>query len=166
MWSSTCFGRHTAHHQEPKTALAAFGFAYVEGCWTCRCWTLSGRLWAHLHTLPDSFQQPHIQQPSTYAKPEAASAVLGSWWWAVCRPKHVEFHIIIKKNVWYFVVSWWIYYMNYTVMHRSTNIKFTMYLSDIAGLLFYKMQLDIYVQFKLLIILKSYLCQTTPVRLL
>jgi len=23
IWSSTCFGRHTAHHQEPKTALAA-----------------------------------------------------------------------------------------------------------------------------------------------
>jgi hypothetical protein len=29
------FGRHTAHHQEPKTAQAASGFAYVEGCWTC-----------------------------------------------------------------------------------------------------------------------------------
>ena len=41
IWSSTCFGRHTAHHQEPKTALAASGFAYVEGCWTCSCWTLS-----------------------------------------------------------------------------------------------------------------------------
>jgi len=41
IWSSTCFGRHTAHHQEPKTALAATGFAYVEGCWTCDCWTLS-----------------------------------------------------------------------------------------------------------------------------
>jgi hypothetical protein len=27
IWSSTCFGRHTAHHQEPKTALAASGFA-------------------------------------------------------------------------------------------------------------------------------------------
>jgi len=64
--SSTCFGRHTAHHQEPKTALAASGFAYVEGCWACGCWT-----------LPDSVQQPHVQQPSTYAKPEAASAVLG-----------------------------------------------------------------------------------------
>jgi hypothetical protein len=25
----------TAHHQEPKTALAASGFAYVVGCWTC-----------------------------------------------------------------------------------------------------------------------------------
>jgi len=34
IWSSTCFGRHAAHHQEPKTALAASGFSYVEGCWT------------------------------------------------------------------------------------------------------------------------------------
>jgi len=32
IWSSTCFGRHTAHRQEPKTALAASGFSYVEGC--------------------------------------------------------------------------------------------------------------------------------------
>jgi hypothetical protein len=39
--SSTCFGRHTAQHQEPKTALAASSFAYVQGCWTCNCWTLS-----------------------------------------------------------------------------------------------------------------------------
>jgi len=44
IWSSTCFGRHTAHHQEPKSALAASGFAYVEGCWTCSWWTLSGRV--------------------------------------------------------------------------------------------------------------------------
>jgi len=28
--------------------------------------------------LPDSVQQPHVQQLSTYAKPEAASAVLRS----------------------------------------------------------------------------------------
>jgi hypothetical protein len=41
IWSSTCFERHTAHHQEPKTALAVSGFAYVEGCWTCSCWTLT-----------------------------------------------------------------------------------------------------------------------------
>jgi hypothetical protein len=38
IWSSTCFGQHTAHHQESKTALAASGFSYVEGCWTCS-WT-------------------------------------------------------------------------------------------------------------------------------
>jgi hypothetical protein len=31
----------TAHHQEPKTAQAASGFAYVEGCQTCGCWMLS-----------------------------------------------------------------------------------------------------------------------------
>jgi len=40
-WSSTCFGWHTAHHQEPKTALAASGFAYIEGCWPYSCWMLS-----------------------------------------------------------------------------------------------------------------------------
>ena len=44
IWSSTCFGRHTAHHQEPKTALAASGFPYVEGWWTCSWWALSGTL--------------------------------------------------------------------------------------------------------------------------
>jgi hypothetical protein len=27
IWSSTCFGRHNALHQEPKTALAASGFS-------------------------------------------------------------------------------------------------------------------------------------------
>ena len=42
IWSSICFGRHTAHHQEPKTTLAAYGFSYMEGCWACSWWTLSG----------------------------------------------------------------------------------------------------------------------------
>jgi hypothetical protein len=28
--------------------------------------------------------------------PEAASAVLSSWWWAVCRLKHVELHLNMK----------------------------------------------------------------------
>jgi len=64
-WGSTCFGRHAAHHQEPKTAQAASGFVYVEGCWTCSCFTLSGSV----HTLLNNVQQLHVQQPSTYAKP-------------------------------------------------------------------------------------------------
>ena len=84
IWSSTCFGRHTAHHQEPKTALAASGFAYVEICWTCGCWTLSESSNYKSNNLP------------RMQKPEDASAVLGSWWWAVCRPKHVELHIHMK----------------------------------------------------------------------
>ena len=70
--SRTCFGRHTAHYQEPKTALAASGFSYVEGCWACSWWTLSGTY------VPDNVHQLHVQQPSTYEKPEAPSAVLGS----------------------------------------------------------------------------------------
>jgi len=45
------------------------------------------------HSVPYNVHQLHVQQPSTYEKPEAASAVLGSWWWAVCRPKHVELYI-------------------------------------------------------------------------
>jgi len=35
------FRANTAQHQEPKTALAASGFAYVVGCLTCSCWTLT-----------------------------------------------------------------------------------------------------------------------------
>ena len=51
IWSSTCFGRHTAHHQEPKTALAASGFAYVKGCSTLR--------------LLDAGQRPATTHPTT-----------------------------------------------------------------------------------------------------
>ena len=81
------WGGHTAHHQEPKNALAASGFAYMEGC-----------LYVYLvdvvrHSVPDNVHQLHVQHPSTYEKPEAASAFLGSWWWAACRPKHFELHI-------------------------------------------------------------------------
>ena len=54
---------------------------------TYNWWTLSGTL-----CLTKSTKYTYTQ-PSTYEKPEAASAVLGSWWWAVCRSKHVELHI-------------------------------------------------------------------------
>jgi len=59
MWSSTCFGRHTTHHQEPKTALTASGFSYVEGCWTCGRWTLSG-------TVCCAWQRPPTTRPTTF----------------------------------------------------------------------------------------------------
>ena len=69
-----------------------------------------------------SVQQLHVQQPSTYAKPEAASAILGSWWWAVCRPKHVELYKYEIK-FWYTVASCCISYVNFTMTHGCTNIK-------------------------------------------
>jgi len=30
-------------------------------------------------------------------KPEAANAVVSSWWWAWRRPKHVQRHINVKQ---------------------------------------------------------------------
>jgi len=39
-------------------------------------WKFGGGCQAH--TVPDNVHQLHVQQPSTYEKPEAASAVLGS----------------------------------------------------------------------------------------
>ena len=59
IWNSTCFGRHTAHHQEPKIALAASGFAYLEGCWTCSCWTLSSRDYS-------AWRRPTTTCPTTF----------------------------------------------------------------------------------------------------
>ena len=56
IWSSTCFGRHAAHHQEPKTVLAASGISCFEGCWTCSWWTLSGTAW----------QRPPTTRPTTF----------------------------------------------------------------------------------------------------
>jgi hypothetical protein len=56
-------GKHTAHHQEPKTALAASGFLYVKSCRMCSCWTLAGSV---------------RFLPQYHAKPEAAFAVSGS----------------------------------------------------------------------------------------
>ena len=119
IWSSTCFGRHTTHHQEPKSALAASGFSYVQGCWMCSWLTLSGtydvrHMRCQAHTLsgtyvPDNDHQLHVLQPSTYEKPVAASAGLGSWWWAVspetCWASYKNG--IIK--FWYTVVSCWIF---------------------------------------------------------
>ena len=57
-WSSTRFGRHTAHHQEHKTPQAASGFAYVEGCRTCSCWTFSGSVWEGALHLTATWQRP------------------------------------------------------------------------------------------------------------
>jgi len=51
--SLTCFGRHTAHHQEPKIALATSGFC------------IRRRLLDVWLQDAVSVLQPHVQQPST-----------------------------------------------------------------------------------------------------
>jgi len=71
IWSSTCFGRNTAHHQELKTALAASGFAYVKGCWTLRLLNA------------DSSNGVTITRCCRYI-------CLRSWCWVMAPPKYVE----------------------------------------------------------------------------
>jgi len=58
-------------------------------------------------------------------KPEAASAALGPWWWAVCRPKHVELHINMEEQILIHccILLDFFFLMNCTMMHGSTNIK-------------------------------------------
>jgi len=73
IWSSTCFGRHTAHHQVPETALAASGFSYVEGCWTCSWWTLSDTLAQTTSINYTSKNLPHMKNqrlPPQFYAPE------------------------------------------------------------------------------------------------
>jgi len=94
MWSSTYFGRHTAHHQEPKTTLAASGFAYVERpttlhvCKTRGCYC-SFRLLMMGGVSPKTCWASHKYE--------------------------IKF--------WYTLASCWIFFMNYTMIHGSTNIK-------------------------------------------
>jgi len=80
---STCFERHTAHYQELQIVFAASGlYAHVV---TGRCpgWTTLSRL--------DNVVQPGQRLVSTCVyKPEAGNTVWSSWWWEVCRSKHVE----------------------------------------------------------------------------
>jgi len=54
----TCVGRRTAHHQEPKPALAASDFSYVEGCWTCSWWTF--------FQAQCAWQRPPTTRPKTF----------------------------------------------------------------------------------------------------
>jgi len=65
------------------------------------------------------------RQPQTYVKPEAAIRVLCSWWWAVCRSKHVEqlSNIgIINSTTRLHLVGY--FYKLYVMMHGHMKIKF------------------------------------------
>jgi hypothetical protein len=75
---STCFERHTAHHQELKNCNCSLWF-YI------RLWWLAAVM-AELKPL--SHESCRLSQ--TYVKPEATITVFSSWWWAICRSKHVE----------------------------------------------------------------------------
>jgi hypothetical protein len=109
MCGSTCFGRPHSHHQE------------LNNC--------SSSLWFYRRSVviavldAVNVQQQHVQQPSTYAKPEPASAVLDSWWLGGVSPETRWASYKYEIKFWYTVASCWIFFMNYTAMHGSTNIR-------------------------------------------
>jgi len=111
VWSSTCFGRHTAHHQDPKTSLATSGFAYVEGCWTCSCWPLL---------------RPATTRPTTLhiCKTRGCYCSFRILMMGGVSPETCWASYKYETKFWYSVASCWIFYKNYTMMHGSTNIKF------------------------------------------
>jgi hypothetical protein len=96
IWRSTCFGRHTAHHQEPKTALATSGFSYVGSCWTCRWWT-----WRLPTTRPTSFHVWKTRGCQCSFRLLMMGGVSPGTCWASYTCGIIKF--------WYTVVSCWIF---------------------------------------------------------
>jgi hypothetical protein len=119
IWSSTRFGRHTAHQQEPKTVLAAFGFSYVKGCWT-----LSGTYCAWQHsptTRPTTFHVWKTGSCKCSFRLLMMGGVSPETCWASYKYRIIKF--------WYIVASCWIFFMNCTMMHGPTNAKLEPHLS-------------------------------------
>jgi hypothetical protein len=96
IWSLTCFGWHTAYHQESKTALAASGFSYVEGRWTCSWWTLSGTVCSSCWIfLMDSYVNPEIGYTEVICL-WLLSVLPGIWWESsssFIRQRYLPLHI-------------------------------------------------------------------------
>jgi len=66
----------------------------------------------------------NCRQPQTYVNQRLQLQFLSSWWWAVCRPKHVEQlrNIgIIKSTTWLHLVGY--FYKIYIAVRGSMNIK-------------------------------------------
>jgi len=109
----TCFGRHTAHHQEPKTALAASGLAYMEGCWMCGCWMLTSVQQLHVKTTFHIWKTRGCQCSFRLLMMGGVSPETR---WASCKYRIVNFDTLLHL-VGFFC-------MNCTMLHGSTNIKF------------------------------------------
>jgi hypothetical protein len=102
------FGRHTAQYQEPNTALSAYGFSYVEGCRTCS--------WRPPATRPTTFHLWKTRGCQCSIRLLMMSGVLPETCWA-----SYKYGI---KRFWYLLASCWIFFMNCTMMHGSTNIQY------------------------------------------
>jgi NADH:ubiquinone oxidoreductase subunit 5 (subunit L)/multisubunit Na+/H+ antiporter MnhA subunit len=80
MDSSTCFGRPHAPHQEPNNCHSSR--------WFYR--------WSLVIAVLLVVVGPAGYHHAPTVKPETATQLLSSWWWAWGRPKHVESYINVK----------------------------------------------------------------------
>jgi len=71
---STCLQRHTAHHQELKSCNCSLWF-YI-------------RLWLPVAVMVEPWQLPATTNVCEIQRLQLQ--LLSSWWWAVCRWRHVE----------------------------------------------------------------------------
>jgi hypothetical protein len=99
--------RHSTIHTEKSNKMQqCIKIYYSIFIWSSTCF---GRLVA--------VQQPDAQQPSTYAKPKTASAVLSSWWWAAS-PETCWASYKYGIINWYTVASCWIFLYESGYMFR------------------------------------------------
>ena len=131
IWSSTCFRRHTARHHEPKTALAASGFAYVKGCWSVvggRCQVEYEKIQSDSTDCTFSYstwQPPPVTRPTTLHVCKTRGCFCSFRFLMMGGVSHETCWASGKYEIkfWFTVASCWISYVNYIMMHGSTNIN-------------------------------------------
>ena len=106
MWSSICFGRHTAHHQQPKTALAVSGFLYVELVDVVR------------HTVPDNVHQFHVWK-TRGCQCSFRLLLMGGVSPEICWASY-KYGII---KCWYIVATCWIFLYELFVLHMKKLLR-------------------------------------------
>ena len=112
IWSAICFGQHTVHHQEPKTALAGSGFAYVEGCWPCSCWTL---------TASSNYKSNNLPRMKTRScQCSFRLLMMGG-----VSPETCWASYKYEIKFWYTVASCWIFYMNCCCVYSCRDFSQT-----------------------------------------
>jgi hypothetical protein len=87
------------------TAVAASSFTFLSQWHSCCVRSRAGR--------PGRRRTQDDYHHDTKVKPEAATAIMISWWWAGKLPKHVELWTNIRIINWKIVASgWWFIWFN------------------------------------------------------
>jgi hypothetical protein len=120
IYSSTCFGRFPAHHQELNDCSSSLWF-YLRIVVTVVLFSWSGRLW------PARPRTQHCYHRDTKVKPEAATAVIELLMMGGKTPVTCWAVNKSQDNKLENCCIWLVIYLNFMIMHGLTNIKFKIY---------------------------------------